>query len=213
MFGALLNPALRPVRRLLLRTVRLDDPWRRYRHPVPLCRYGAGACKDFPWYFEGEGRVEVASLDDVKGWLLGCTYTRDPELFQEADFWQHPVTFEALRRGDCEDFALWAWRQMVCLGYDAEFVAGRWRQPDAEPAGHAWVHFTENGCRKVFDPVIRDPDRMVRPLPSVRLEYLPEVSVDGRFVRYVYGGYFLQLRQANARASAVQGNHGGRRRW
>lgn len=129
----------------------------------------------------------------MKAWLLGCEYIRDPELFQEVDFWQHPTTFEHLRKGDCEDFALWAWRALVHLGYEAEFVAGHWAPPGAEPAGHAWVLFSDAGRPHLFDPVIRDADGMVRPIATVRDEYLPEVSVDGRFNRYVYGGYFQRL--------------------
>jgi hypothetical protein len=45
-------------------------------------------------------------------------------LFGEADFWQHPSTFERLRTGDCEDFAVWAWRKLIELGYDVDLVAG-----------------------------------------------------------------------------------------
>ena len=42
-------------------------------------------------------------------WLLGCVYARDRDLFRNPDYWQHPCNFEGLRKGDCEDFALWAW--------------------------------------------------------------------------------------------------------
>lgn len=183
----------RPMRRLLLRSLRLRDPWLRVPHPVPLERYGAGARRDFCWYFEGTSRVRVTSVADAVSWLLGCEYMRDPELFQEVDHWQHPSTFEQLRRGDCEDFALWGWRQLVHLGLDAEFVAGRWMQPEAQPGNHAWILFREAGRLWVFDPVIRDAGQMVRPLTAVRDEYLPEVSVDGKLQRYVYGGYAVRL--------------------
>ena len=187
------QPLLRPVSRLLLRTVRLGDPWQRFPQAVPLERYGAGARRSFDWYLEGQSIFPLASVDELKAWLLGCAYVRDPELFNEVDFWQHPCTFERLRMGDCEDFALWAWAQLVRLGYEAEFVAGRWRQA-GEASGHAWVLFAEAGRRLVFDPVIRDAAAMVRPLEEVRQEYVPEVSVDGRLRRYVYGGYFHRLR-------------------
>ena len=101
----------KPLARLLLRTVPLENPWERFVSSVPLGRYGLGARRDFAWYFEGQSTVEVETIEDMQEWLLGCAYASDPDLFQEADFWQHPCTFEQLRKGDCEDFSLWAWRR------------------------------------------------------------------------------------------------------
>lgn len=186
---------LRSVFRLLLRTVPLNDPWKRYPQAVPLARYGLGAQRDFRWYFEGESRVAVASVEEVQAWLGGCEYMRDPDLFNEPDYWQHPSAFEQLRKGDCEDFALWTWRKLVELGYEAELVAGRYAGCTGPAvAGHAWVHFRDRETHYLFDPVLEGPHQMVRALPEVRGTYLPEVSVDGRFNRYVYGGFFQQLR-------------------
>lgn len=195
------NPLLRPLAGMLRRSLRPGDRWRRVPHPVPLARFGVGAQHDFPWYFEGPSVVAVCSVEEMKEWLLGCAYRRDPELFQEADFWQHPATFEQLRQGDCEDFALWTWRKLVRLGFEAEFVAGRWEEGGC-PEGHAWVIYEERGVRKVFDPVIREADHMVRPLSLVRDAYLPEVSVDHRFTRYVYHGY-LAVKDAPPRETLV----------
>ena len=186
----------RPVLRLLDRTVSLDDPWRRFPCNVPLGRYGAGARRDFPWYFEGQSAVEADSVEAVQAWLLGCAYVRDGELFGEADVWQHPRAFERLRRGDCEDFALWTWRRLVELGYEAELVAG-YGGPDAPAPGcHAWVLYKDAGTLHLFDAVVRDRQQMARPLADVCHHYVPEVAVDARFRRYVYGGYLQQRRAA-----------------
>ena len=184
----------RPLSRLLLRTVNIEDAWRRYPKEVPLQLYGAGAQHDFSWYFERPSGVEVSNVEDVLAWLLECIYMRDPDLFNETDFWQHPTTFEELRKGDCEDFALWAWRKLVELGFDAEFVAGRCVGCEQHGAGHTWVHYRKEKKVFLFDPVLRDPALMIQPLTSVRHSYLPEVSVDGRLNRYVYGGYYQLLR-------------------
>lgn len=189
---------LRPMRtlyRLLLRTVSVDDPWARYEHDVPLHLYGAGARRDFAWYFEGESAVAVATVDEVCAWLQACEYTRDPDLFFESDFWQHPCTFEQLRKGDCEDYALWAWRKLVELGHDAEFVVGRSLQPGGKRRGHAWVHFIRDGELYLLDAATDRATCSLRPLTSVQQEYLPEVSIDHRFQRFAYGGYYLQLRR------------------
>lgn len=187
---------LKPLFRFLLRTVPVEDPWERFAYHVPLHLYGAGARREFQWYFEGKSSVEVTSLDDIKAWLLACEYIRDPDLFHEDDFWQHPRTFEQLRKGDCEDFALWAWRQLVQLGFDAEFVAGHslLASEHTEPSGHAWVLFRMKDTTYLFDTVLRNTDHMIQPLDAVRELYRPEVSVDGDFDRYAYGGYYQMLR-------------------
>ena len=55
--------------------------------------------------------------------------------------WQQPCAFEQSRRGDCEDFALWAWRKLVEMGVDAEFYVGRVMCGDDPVSArqHAWV--------------------------------------------------------------------------
>jgi hypothetical protein len=129
---------LRPAWRLILRVLPHEDPWTRLQYRVPVHRYGLGAKHDFAWYFEGDSGVSAENIGDVCDWLLSCEYVRDPELFHEADFWQHPRTFEQLRRGDCEDHALWAWRKLVELGYDADLVSGRqlpWDPDDPRDQG------------------------------------------------------------------------------
>ncbi len=200
MFRILVTYLSKPLARLLLRTVPLENPWQRFVSPVPLGLYGLGARRDFCWYFEGESAVEVQSIEDVQEWLLDCAYVSDPDLFQEADFWQHPCTFEQLRKGDCEDFALWAWRKLVRLGYDAEFVAGRYVQPGCAETdhGHTWIVFQKNGTSYLFDPIIRARHHMIQPLDVVRHEYIPEVSVDQHFTRYAYAGYYMRRRGEKA---------------
>jgi hypothetical protein len=96
---------LEPVLWLILRKLRVDDPWERFSHRVPLHIYGGGSRRDFSWYFEGDSAVSVQSLEEIQEWLLGCEYAHDMHLFQESDFWQHPRTFEQLRKGDCEERA------------------------------------------------------------------------------------------------------------
>ncbi len=196
---------LKPFSRLLLRTVSLEDAWERYPASVPLARFGVGSRRDFPWYFEGCSSVAVQSLEEVQTWLMDCAYVRDPDLFHEPDFWQHPCTFEQLRRGDCEDFSIWVWRKLVELGYEAELVAGRSLQQGARAAGHVWVLFTKNDTRYLFDPVVRDRQTMIQPLEKIRHAYVPEVSVDNRFDRYAYAGYYILLRGSQRKAAPRAG--------
>jgi Bacterial transglutaminase-like cysteine proteinase BTLCP len=199
---------LAPLARLVTRRLPVRDAWERYDYRVPLSAFGSGNRHEFGWYFEGESSVAVASLDEVQEWLLACEYVQDESLFNEPDFWQHPRTFEQLRRGDCEDHALWAWRKLVELGYDADLVSGtvlRATEDTAERGGHVWVMLRENGERLVFEAVAKAKSRMVRPLEEVRDRYRPEFGVDRQRQRYAFNGALLAFnehRSSSTRRSA-----------
>lgn len=180
------------IQRAVGRHTSLQDPWQRMACNVPLGAYGKGARRGFRWYFSGESRVEVQSVDDVIDWLMMCTYVRDEQLFFEADYWQHPCTLEQIGKGDCEDFSLWAWRKLAELGECVEFVAGRCRRAAPPNDGHTWVHLRRDDSIIVLDPTMSTPDAMLRPLEAVKSDYLPEVSVEASFARYAYVGYLMR---------------------
>jgi len=94
------------------------EPWERLSHGIAPPQFGAGSHHDFRWYFEGQSTVSVKDMAAICEWLADCEYVRDP--VHERDFWQHPKTFEQLRKGDCEDHALWAWRKLTELGISAD---------------------------------------------------------------------------------------------
>jgi hypothetical protein len=198
---------LGPLMHLALRVIPAGDPWRRFGPPVPLSLYGTGSQRDFGWYLEGESRVKVESVEEIQDWLLGCEYVDDKELFHEHDFWQHPRTFEHLRRGDCEDHALWAWRKLVELGLDAELVSGRQLSKAGvnEPgSGHVWVVFTRGDETIVFETVAKTKEGMLWPLDEVRSRYRPEVGVNGVRKRFAYHGYLLSLKERRDRGRAMR---------
>ena len=156
--------------------------------------FGDGARHGFDWVFEGDSRVAVATLDDVLDWLASCEYEPDASLFRESDYWQHPYTFEQLRRGDCEDFALWAWRKLVEMGVDADLVIGRRVPPGSENSRHAWIVFRDGSNEFVLEPIVRTRTDAVRTVASVRGEYIPEFGVARDRRRFFFAGYayFLQ---------------------
>ena len=139
MIKRVLGKILRPLFRRVVGLFRISDPWERLEINVPLSAYGAGARRDFREYLGGQSIVPVTSVEDIQSWLLGCSYERDEVLFAETDFWQHPVTFERLRAGDCEDFSLWAWRKLVELKHDVDFVAGYTLESGRLAGRHAWL--------------------------------------------------------------------------
>ncbi|HEU4996892.1 MAG TPA: hypothetical protein VFT29_18875 [Gemmatimonadaceae bacterium] len=182
-----------PLLRGLIRIVGVGDPWDRFPRRFPVRVFGTGSKREFRWYFEGHSSVDAQSLDDVCDWLLDCEYVSDPDLFHEPDFWQHPRTFERLKKGDCEDHALWAWRKLVELGFQAELMSGSWTQAPGEFGGHVWVRFRQENRDFVLEAVANSRERMVRPLEEVREEYEPHVGVDNEFNSYGYFGYLREL--------------------
>jgi hypothetical protein len=168
---------------LAARLLGRESAWERVSMAVPPGAFGPGSRQPFARYFEGESSVEVRSIDDIVTWLQSCEYVTDIELFQERDFWQHPGAFEQRRRGDCEDFALWAWRKLAEVGVDAEFCVGRVlcdERPEIDRQ-HAWVVFRVDGTAFLFEPAARVRSKMIRPLADAMGDYVPHFAVNHRF--------------------------------
>ena len=171
-----------------------DSPWERMAMDVPPTAFGPGSRWQFPHYFEGESGVLVTSIDDIIEWLATCEYVSDIEQFHEGDVWQEPCAFEQRQRGDCEDFALWAWRKLTEIGVDAEFYVGRViSSAGAAPRQHAWIVYRVAREEILFEPAARDRHRMIQPLSAVRDAYVPHFAVDRRFVTSAFAGCLLSL--------------------
>jgi hypothetical protein len=192
----LLRWAWKPVFGLILRVYRPGDAWEEFPLTIPFWRFGAGSRHRFSWYYEGESVIEVTSLEEVVSWLAGCTYVADKDLFQEQDFWQHPRTFERLRQGDCEDFALWAWRKLNELDIPAHlFVGQRVENGEGSATGHAWVVFEQTDELMVLEGAGRTQDSVVAPLEEVRHRYRPHYSVDGSYRTTAYAGWLTTQKE------------------
>ena len=150
-------------------------------------QFGSGSRRPFTHYLNGESHVQVQSVEDICRWLQQCEYVRDLDLFNQQDVWQHPGEFEALRKGDCEDHALWAWRKLKELDIPAEFVVGRtdWGN-EAVPAGaHAWVTYVENGRSYILETTHKQRSP-IYPVDEIPVRYTPWFSVDGAMQTYRY---------------------------
>src|SRR5262245_4790850 len=192
----LLSPSLRLVARLFGR----DSAWERVSIAVPPGVFGPGSHHPFADYFNGASGVPVTSIDDIVAWLQTCEYVTDQELFHERDFWQHPAAFETLRRGDCEDFALWAWRKLAEIGIDAELFVGRVScadQPELDRQ-HAWVVYRVGETDYLFEPAARTASKMIRPLADAMDEYTPHFAVNHRFGTSAFMGCASDARDGAA---------------
>ena len=166
------------------------DPWLRLPHAPPLAAYGPGLAHDFHEFLTGDTRVVAASPDVVARWLLECRYAADVQLLAEHDHWLHPATFELVRSGDCEDYALWGWRKLVDAGYDADFVVGLAPAPDGEVVRHAWVTYRHEKLEYVLDGVQRSLDRALRDRAQLEASWIPQVGVDAKGRRFAFAGIF-----------------------
>ena len=120
-------------------------------------------------------------LPDLRRFLAGCKYVSDQEQFGERDYWQPPERFEESKRGDCEDFALWALRQLLHMNYPARFALG---SASRYGDGHAWVTFQRDGKTYLLEP-LKWPVGLTLPRLSI-LKYKPRFSMswDGSKVSY-----------------------------
>ncbi|HEX8362727.1 MAG TPA: transglutaminase-like cysteine peptidase [Longimicrobium sp.] len=163
------------------------DPWLRTDRTPCDHHFGPGRMLACHRYLRGNSIVSAPTFDAVRSWLAGCTYVTDEEHFGAPDYWQHPSEFERVRRGDCEDFALWGWRKLVEMGYDAFLVVGFWNPPDGTPCQHAWVLIKTGSGDFVLEGTAHH-DAMLQPLETARAHYHPEVGIDRQGVAFTFQG-------------------------
>jgi transglutaminase-like putative cysteine protease len=125
--------------------------------------------------------IQCDTIEDVRNFLRSCKYVSDQELFGKREYWQPPEDFENRRKGDCDDFALWTWRQLLNMGYDARFIGGSaGRYGD----GHAWVEYFKDGKCFLLEPLWCRVGYTIPRLSTLRYEPQISVSWDGKMLRY-----------------------------
>jgi hypothetical protein len=152
---------------------RVLRPFDRRRGPQPTFPLGR--------YVSQPLAVHCQSVGEIREFLMGCKYVSDKELFDRDEYWQPPEDFEKRKKGDCEDFSFWTWRQLMDLGFDARVVFGR---RGKYGGGHAWVQFFQDGKWFLVEPLWR---RLGVQLPRLStLGYRPRFSVawDGEKLTY-----------------------------
>ncbi len=150
----------------------VSQPFQRRKGPHPTFPMGR--------YIAQPLSIECKTFEEVRAFLSGCKYVSDEELFGKREYWQPPEEFEKRRKGDCEDFALWTWRQLLNMGYEARFIGGACGRYGS---GHAWVEFVSNGKWFLLEPLFNAVSTMPR-LSTYR--YSPAISVawDGKTLKY-----------------------------
>jgi hypothetical protein len=148
-------------------------PFDRRRGPRPTYPLGR--------YVSQPLTVHCHSIAEVRDFLEKCKYVSDKELFDKDEYWQPPEDFEIRKKGDCEDFAFWTWRQLMDLGYDARVVFG---QHGRDGGGHAWVQFVQDGKCFLVEPLWRRIGDYCPRLSTLR--YHPRFSVSWNGEKLAY---------------------------
>ena len=163
--------------------------WHQIPVVVPYRHFGMGSVRPFDWYFEKSSAVPVKKYNDICKWLVKCKYKKDSDLFGRPDVWQHPVEFEKLKKGDCDDHALWAWRKLTELGLEAQLVCGTWKElgsKELHPTGHAWVIFKKSGKKSwhILECTEKNTKKTILTTEEAEKKYFPELAVDASFKTY-----------------------------
>ncbi len=172
-------------------------PWKRLREKIRKQRFSRTLEHDFSWFFQGVSKVKATSVEEVCEFLCSCEYISDEELFMEGDFWQHPVTFEKIKMGDCEDHALWAWRKLTEAGIEAELVVGKLSNTEeyqyiASPGGgHAWCIYREPESTKwkVLETTAKSKNRMILTPEEAKKTHKAQFSIDSKLLTYRFTDY------------------------
>jgi hypothetical protein len=112
------------------------------------------------------------NINELRVFLFSCKYVSDKDQFGKDDYWLPPEEFEKSKKGDCEDFALYAWRQLIEMGIKSRFVVG---ESGRYGYGHAWITIERNGRYFLLEPLAS----AFRQLPRLSMiRYKPEISVE-----------------------------------
>jgi hypothetical protein len=87
----------------------------------------------------------------------------------------------ALRKGDCDDFAFWTWRQFMNLGFDSRVVFGRLGRYGS---GHAWVQYSQDGKCFIIEPTRAALGDSFPRLTTIRYQPKYSVAWDGEKLTY-----------------------------
>ncbi len=124
-------------------------------------------------------QVQTRNLEDIDLWLNTCQYITDERLTGTPEHWQTPDQIERGKVGDCEDFALWAWVQLLRQGVNARFVIGGLY---ADGINHAWVQIYGRGSVGVLECVPAGYNPVIPARNAI--EYTPLISFDKNLREY-----------------------------
>jgi hypothetical protein len=125
--------------------------------------------------------IQCSNIKELRRFLSECEYVSDEDQFKRKDYWMPPEEFEKRKKGDCDDFALWTWRQLLNMGYKARYVVGR---SGKYGQGHAWVTIEKDGKHFIVEPLAWFVGDTLPRISVIRYQPVGSVEWDGKRLRY-----------------------------
>ena len=122
-----------------------------------------------------------STIPELRRFLRQCKYVSDREQFHRKDYWIPPEEFEQNKKGDCEDFALWTWRQLLGMGYNARFVVGK---AGKYGEGHAWVTMENKGNFFIIESLAWMVGKKLPRLSVISYQPRGSIEWDGKEIHY-----------------------------
>ena len=126
-------------------------------------------------------RFLARDVTEIDLWINSCRYVPDERLFGEVDYWQTPDQTERNSMGDCEDFAIWAWVQLLRQGTRSRMVLGGLYSDDLN---HAWVQIYARGAVGVLECTPTGYNQVIGSRHAT--EYRPVFSIDKNLRWYAH---------------------------
>jgi hypothetical protein len=143
---------------------RTDDP-----NEIELIRRHSDYPMEFHLYDEINNYFKDIRL--LQDFLKECEYISDEKHFNKKDFWMLAKNFENEKKGDCEDFSLYTWRQLLKMGYKARLVIGF---VSKKMNGHAWITAIKDNKAYIVDPTLAKIPLLT---PGLVSRYVPIYSI------------------------------------
>jgi hypothetical protein len=205
----LVQGAVRLPVRLLASQHKYSDVWAHRPIKIWFRDDLRGLAKIYHECLRSASSISVTNIEEIQSWLLGCRYVRMPYKEFGHDAWSI-ARFEQYREGDCKAHALWAWRKLIDLGYDARLVegvlepigdVGRNELWGINNANHLWVLFEHDGVEYILEAAAKKPNTLIRPLRDVSKTYTPYRAVDCNIRFYEFDGYGQAVVEAMKRGN------------
>jgi Bacterial transglutaminase-like cysteine proteinase BTLCP len=123
------------------------------------------------FYLKSNINYYFNDLNNIHEFLSECEYCSDKEHFGVDDYWMLPNLFESMKKGDCEDFSLYTWRQLINQGHMCRFVIGT----VGKNKWHAWCTAKIHKKHYIIDPVLAN-EKFLHQVYT--LNYQPYYSIE-----------------------------------
>jgi len=122
-----------------------------------------------------------SNFAEMRKFLSMCRGSKGSRRDPKRQYWQPPEEFEETRTGNCVDFGLWAWRQLLAMGYNARFAVGK---SGKFGEGHAWVTFEKDRKFYLLEPQFWPLGLRMPRISTLRYHPMTSVAWDGEKVSY-----------------------------